>query len=171
MEGKMKGKIWKFGNNINTDEMMPNIAFLESLEGQKKLVFESIRPGWSSQVQEGDIIIGGENFGTGSSRPGAKLLRELGVVAIIADSLNGLFLRNCVNFGVVGLSCQGISSSFEEGEIAEVHPYDGEILNVSKRKVHQAEILPEKLVNLALKGGIEPLLESEGYLKKTTNEK
>ena len=163
----LKGRVWKFGDNINTDLMMPNIAFMMSPEEQRKQVFESIRPGWHAQVREGDIIVGGVNFGTGSSRPGARLLRELGIVAVIADSINGLFLRNCINFGVIGLICPGVVTAFAEGEIAEVRPYEAEIVNLTQdaSRIIQGQKLPENLIDLALAGGIRPLLKSEGYLK------
>lgn len=168
----LKGRVWKFGDNMNTDLMMPNTAFLKSEEEQRKLVFESIRPGWSSKVREGDIIIGGKNFGTGSSRPASKLLRGLGIVAIVAETVNGLFLRNCINSGVIGLSCEGVFGAFSEGDIAEINIRSGEIVNVSEDngKRLKTEELPEALINLALAGGIEPLLEKEGYLNKKSEE-
>jgi 3-isopropylmalate/(R)-2-methylmalate dehydratase small subunit len=162
----LKGRVWKFDDNINTDLMMPNTAFLASPEEQRKMVFESIRPGWSLQVKEGDILVAGNNFGTGSSRPGARLLRELGIVAIVADSINGLFLRNCINFGVIGLSCPGVSAAFEEGEIAEIHALEGTVYNLSQsiKQPLLGQKFPENLVELALAGGIRPLLEREGYI-------
>ena len=161
----LRGRVWKFGDNINTDMMMPNTARTLPEPDQKKLVFESIRPGWSAQVQPGDIIIGGRNFGTGSSRPAAKLLRQLGIVAVIAESVNGLFVRNCVNYGVVPLSCEGISSAFQEGEMLEVQIDQNLVTNVSRAVTLATRKLPEQLVQLALAGGIRPLLKRLGHLK------
>jgi 3-isopropylmalate/(R)-2-methylmalate dehydratase small subunit len=161
----LRGRVWKFGDNINTDMMMPNVARTLPEDEQKKMVFESIRPGWSAQVGPGDIIIGGRNFGTGSSRPAAKLLRQLGILAVVAESVNGLFVRNCVNYGVVPLSCDDVEAAFEEGDEAEVDTGTSTVRNLTKGTVLQARELPEQLIQLALAGGIRPLLRREGYLK------
>ena len=160
-----KGRVWKFGDNINTDMMMPNAARTLAEGEQKKLVFESIRPGWSSQVAEGDIIVGGKNFGTGSSRPAAKLLRQLGIVAVVAETVNGLFIRNCVNYGVVPVSCSGVAAAFNDGDIAELDVDHLTILNLASGASLAAQELPKQLIELALAGGIRPLLRREGYLK------
>ena len=66
---KMTGKVWKFGDEINTDLLFPHSAFGVSPEEQCRLCMSDNRPGWSSQVEKGDILIAGKNFGTGSSRP------------------------------------------------------------------------------------------------------
>jgi 3-isopropylmalate/(R)-2-methylmalate dehydratase small subunit len=145
--------------------MMPNTARTLVETEQKKLVFESIRPGWSSQVAEGDIIVAGRNFGTGSSRPAAKLLRQLGVVAVVAETVNGLFLRNCVNYGVFPLSCSGVAAAFEDGDTAELDVDHATISNLTKGRSLVTQNLPQQLIQLALAGGIRPLLKREGYLK------
>lgn len=162
---KLKGKIWKFGDNINTDMMMPNVARTLPEDEQKKLVFESIRPGWSSLVGPGDIIIGGKNFGTGSSRPAAKLLRQLGIVAVVAESVNGLFVRNCVNYGILPLNCTGIAAQCEDGDVVEIDVDDISVMNLAKNIRLRAQELPDQLIQLALAGGIRPLLKRDGYLK------
>ncbi len=161
----LRGRVWKFGDNINTDMMMPNTARTLPEPDQKKFVFESIRPGWSAQVQPGDIIVGGKNFGTGSSRPAAKLLRQLGIVAVVAESVNGLFVRNCVNYGVVPVSCEGVAAAFEDGEILEVEIDRNRVTNISRAVHLTSRELPPQLVQLALAGGIRPLLKRMGYLK------
>jgi 3-isopropylmalate/(R)-2-methylmalate dehydratase small subunit len=160
-----KGRVWKFGDNINTDMMMPNTARTLPELDQKKYVFESIRPGWSALVEPGDIIVGGKNFGTGSSRPAAKLLRQLGIVAVIAESVNGLFLRNCVNYGVVPLSCEGVEAAFDEGDIATVNVRGARVGNAGTRRLLETKELPEQLIQLVLAGGIRPLLKRRGFLK------
>lgn len=160
-----KGRVWKFGDNINTDLMMPNTVRTLLEEEQKKYVFESIRPGWSKQVSQGDIIIGGKNFGTGSARPAAKLLRQLGVVAVVAETINGLFLRNCVNYGVVPLICADVSPAFDDGDVAEIRIEDAIISNVTKGGSRPVQRLPDQLVQLALAGGVKPLLKRDGFIK------
>src|SRR5262244_2168172 len=84
------GHVWKFGDDINTDLMLPGPLLTASEEEQRRAVFSANRPGWVSEITPGDIIIGGRNFGTGSSRPAARSLRNLGLGALIAESINGL---------------------------------------------------------------------------------
>lgn len=161
----LQGRVWKFGDNINTDMMMPNTARTLPEAEQKKFVFESIRPGWSALVGPGDILVGGKNFGTGSSRPAAKLLRQLGIVAVVAESVNGLFLRNCVNYGIVPLSCSGIAQACEDGDTVEVNVEAGNVRNITQGGTLSTKEIPDQLIQLALAGGIRPLLKRNGYLK------
>ena len=160
----IEGRVWKFGDNINTDLMMPNIAYEHPPSEQPKFVFSANRPGWSSEVQKGDIILGGVNFGTGSSRPGAKQLCVLGIAAVVAESINGLFLRNCVTFGLPAFSCAGVSELFEEGHIALVDYMEASIRNLETGRAVTGRRLPPTLIELTLAGGVAPLLRREGYI-------
>ena len=158
------GRVWKFGDNINTDLMMPNIAYESPPNEQPKFVFSANRPGWSSQVQKGDVIIGGSNFGTGSSRPAAKLLLGLGISAVVAESINGLFLRNCVNFGLPAFSCPRVLALFEEGDTASIDYEESTVTNQRTGKLLSGRKLPPSLIQLTLSGGVVPLLRREGYI-------
>jgi len=91
---KFRARVWKFGDNINTDLILPIQAFYLTPQEQTRFVFHANRPGWVDQVQPGDIIVGGKNFGMGSSRPAARSLKNLGLGCLIAHSINGLFFRN-----------------------------------------------------------------------------
>ena len=102
------GRVWVFGDDINTDLIFPTTAFGLAEQEQPALVFSANRPGWSGQVSEGDFVIAGKNFGTGSGREIGRLLRALGVAGVIAESLNGLGLRNCVAYGMPVLRAPGI---------------------------------------------------------------
>jgi len=159
------GKVWMFGDDINTDLIMPQVAFLLPLEEQIKHVFKANRAGWIDVVAEGDFIVAGRNFGTGSSRPGAQLLRRLGVTCLIAESINGLFFRNCVNFGLHPIQCPGVSQAFVEGDQAEVDPETGRVRNLRTGQVLQGEKLPDFLLNIIRAGGIIPMLKQQGYME------
>ena len=161
---KFNAKVWKFPDNINTDLILPNRAFYLTPAEQVKFVFSANRPGWADQVEPGDILIGGRNFGMGSSRPAARSLRNLKLACLVAESINGLFFRNSVNFGFPALECRGIGAAFEEGDIAEVSFDDYKVRNQRTGAVLDAEPLPEPLRRLMQAGGLFPLLESEGYL-------
>src|SRR5262249_37663188 len=130
MSGEVQaGRVWKFGNDINTDLIMPSYARTATLEEQVRAVFAANRPGWVEQVRRGDFLIAGRNFGIGSSRPGARSLRNAGIACILAESINGLCFRNCVNYGLLALECPGVWSAFEEGQTAEVRLSDFSVTN------------------------------------------
>ncbi len=161
---KFNAQVWKFGDNINTDLILPVVAFYLTPQEQTRFVFKANRPGWVDLVQPGDIIIGGTNFGMGSSRPAARSLKNLGISCLIANSINGLFFRNCVNFAFPAMECAGIYDAFNEGDIANVDFESGAVQNGAEGKKMQAATLPPKLLALLKAGGIYPLLEKEGSL-------
>jgi 3-isopropylmalate/(R)-2-methylmalate dehydratase small subunit len=165
---KFKARVWKFGDNINTDLILPVTAFYLSPEEQARYVFKANRPGWVDQVKTGDIIVGGRNFGMGSSRPAARSLRNLGLGCLVAQSINGLFFRNCVNFAFPALECRGVFDAFNEGDIAEVDFDAATVRNVTSGKKLPAVGLPPKLLDLLKAGGIYPLLEKEGLIGPRT---
>ena len=161
---KFKARVWKFGDNINTDLILPNAAFYLTPQEQLKFVFRANRPGWVELVQPGDILIGGKNFGMGSSRPAARNLKNLGLACLVAESINGLFYRNCVNFAFPATECAGVQEMFDEGDIAEVDFDNGTVTNVTKNKLLPARKIPPQLLNIVEAGGIFQLLETEGAI-------
>jgi 3-isopropylmalate/(R)-2-methylmalate dehydratase small subunit len=146
---KFKARVWKVGDNINTDLILPNRAFYLTQEEQVSYVFSANRPGWAEQVQKGDILIGGKNFGMGSSRPAARSLKNLGLVCLVAPYINGLFFRD---------------EAFDEGDIAEVDVIAARVRNVTKGTELIAKVLPAPLLAIVNAGGIYPLLEKEGSI-------
>ena len=166
----ISGKVWKFGDDINTDLMLPGPLLFATEEEQKRAVFSANRPGWVDQVGAGDIIIGGLNYGMGSSRPAARSLRNLGVRALLAESINGLFFRNAVNFGLVALECPGISAAFEEGQTAELSLEDFTVRNRDTGTLLKAQTIPSMLLDLMTQGGLYPHLERQGLIEpRATN--
>ena len=160
----ISGKTWLFGDNINTDLILPGRAQLFTEEEQALCVFEANRPGWLDEIDASDIIIGGQNFGMGSSRPAARSLRNIGLACLLADSINGLFFRNCVNWGFLALECPGVSAAFEEGDVAEVSFEAFTVTNSRTGKTLSAGVIPEQLLSTMLAGGIFPVLEAEGLV-------
>ena len=112
---KFTSRVWKFGDNINTDLILPNVAFYLTAQEQLDYVFRANRPGWVDLVEPGDILIGGKNFGMGSSRPAARNLKNLGLACLVAESINGLFYRNCVNFAFPATECTGVVRHVRRG--------------------------------------------------------
>ncbi len=159
-----RGRVWKFGDNINTDLMLPGPYLYRSAEEQARAVFMNNRPGWVDQVRNGDAIVGGFNYGMGSSRPAAHSLRICGVGFLLAETINGLFFRN----GLLACECPGVSTAFEEGDTAELdigawaarNPRTGQTLQVAQ--------VPAQLLTMMLGGGVYPVLEREGLIAART---
>src|ERR1700678_1341811 len=160
----ISGRVWKFGDSISTDLMLPGPALILSAPEQTRGVFQANRPGWVDEVQTGDFIVGGRGFGMGSSRPGARSLRNLGVGCILAESIARLFLRNCVNLGLLAVESPGISAAFEEGQTAELSTDNWTVRNRQTGAVLVCTPVPEMLLGLMQGGGIYPVLESKGLV-------
>jgi 3-isopropylmalate/(R)-2-methylmalate dehydratase small subunit len=160
----ISGRVWKFGDNINTDMMMPGPALYVSEAERVRYIFQANRPGWVDQVKRGDFIIGGKGYGVGSSRPAALSLRNVGIGCLIAESINGLFFRNCVSFGLLALECPGIHAMFEEGQMATVSIDDMTVRNEQTSAVLKLSPVPKEIIELMCSGGIFPLLERQGLI-------
>jgi len=161
---KFKARVWKFGDNINTDLILPIQAFYLPAAEQPRYVFHANRPGWVDQVKPGDILIGGRNFGMGSSRPAARSLKNLGLACLVAHSINGLFFRNSVNFAFPAIECPGVPEAFEEGDVAEVDFEAAVVRNATRNVTLEGRHMPPRLMDLVKAGGIYPLLEKEGLI-------
>jgi 3-isopropylmalate/(R)-2-methylmalate dehydratase small subunit len=159
-----KARVWKVGDNINTDLILPIQAFYLPAAEQPKYVFQANRPGWADLVKPGDILVGGKNFGMGSSRPAARSLKNLGIACLVAPSINGLFFRNCVNFAFPAVECPGVDDAFQEGETAEVDFETGVVRNATRSTTLKGRPMPPRLLELVKAGGIYPLLEREGLI-------
>src|SRR6187455_710792 len=161
---KFTARVWKFGDNINTDLILPNVAFYLTPQEQLKYIFRANRPGWVDLAQPGDILIGGKNFGMGSSRPAARNLKNAGVACLVAESINGLFYRNSVNFAFPAMECTGVEALFQEGDTAEVDFDAGTVKNLRTGESLPARKIPPELLKIVNAGGIFPLLEKEGAI-------
>jgi 3-isopropylmalate/(R)-2-methylmalate dehydratase small subunit len=161
----VQGHVWMFPeDNINTDLMMPQTVFAKPLEVQLRSVFATYRPGWVDKVRPGDIIVGGRNFGTGSSRPGSLLLKHLGIVALAAETINGLFYRNCINYALPALECAGVREFVSEGDVLRIDFATGTVENLTQKTARNAPPMPEFLQAIVRSGGIRERLKAEGYL-------
>jgi 3-isopropylmalate/(R)-2-methylmalate dehydratase small subunit len=156
----LRGKVWKFGDNISTDLMFPNLAFSVPDEDKPRYCMNANRPGWSAQVNKGDIFVAGRNLGCGSSRSAPRVLRDLGLACAIAETTSRLFLRNSINLGWPTLICPGITAIVAEGEELEVNVGTGEVRNLTNGKTAQAEGFPDDSppAEIMRAGGLEPFL-------------
>lgn len=166
MNGAVReGRAWLFPEaNINTDQMMPNKGYVLPLAERAKLIFATYRPGWSEQVREGDIIIAGRNFGAGSSRPAAEILRVLGIRAIVAETISGIFFRNCVNYALPAMECPGVLDAVSEGDIIRVDVAEGVLTNTRTGQAVTGARMPPMLLDIIKAGGTYDQLKRDGYL-------
>lgn len=160
------GRVWLAGDNINTDLILPVPAYYLPVPEQAQWVFSANRPGWAKTVQKGDILIAGRNFGMGSSRPAARSLKNLGLACVVAESINGLFYRNAINFAFPILEAAGVTGLFEEGETAEVSFDDFTIRNTDRGTECAALPMAPELRAIIRAGGVYAFLENEGLISK-----
>lgn len=154
MDKKFSGKIWKFGNDIDTDTIIPGKrGTIPTIEEMKKYAFELLKPEFGSTVRPGDILVAGTNFGCGSSREqAATVLSHNGVRCIIAQSFARIFFRNAFNSGILLLQCDGIQEVCEGGDIVTVD-VDGRTVRVNGHTFSVGEV-PENLFNIVSNGGL-----------------
>lgn len=114
----MRGRVWKFGDSIETDAINPYYRY-PTMEELKQHTMEAYRPEFPKGVRPGDILVAGRNFGCGSSRPGL-VLREVGIAAIVAESVARLFLRNSIARAIPIFIAPGVSGIVNDGETLEV---------------------------------------------------
>jgi len=154
---RVHGKVWRFGSNINTDLIFPGRYFKPRYTPGEigSHIMAGVDADFPSKVQEGDIIVGGPNFGCGSSREEAAVaMREAGIGALVAPSFGRLFMRNCINLGVPVVPCPGIDQHVEEGHELEVDLATGSIRNLTTGyEAHIPPMAPE-LLKLLSEGGL-----------------
>ncbi|MDD5072448.1 MAG: 3-isopropylmalate dehydratase small subunit [Candidatus Omnitrophica bacterium] len=152
----LKGKAWKFGNDINTDEIIPAKCLVSvdpKVLGENCM--DGIIPGFSKKISSGDIIVGGKNFGCGSSREHAPLaIKGCGISCVIADSFARIFYRNSINIGLPIFECPEAAKSIEEGDEVEADASTGFIRNLTKNKKYQAKPMPAFMQELIEAGGL-----------------
>ena len=153
---KLKGKVHKFGADVNTDVIIParylNISQPEELA---KHCMEDIDPEFLARVVPGDIIVAATNFGCGSSREHAPLaIKACGISCVIAQSFARIFFRNAINIGLPLLECAEAVKETDTGDILEVELSSGEIKNISKNKKFIANPYPEFMMGIINAGGL-----------------
>jgi len=151
----IKGKAHKFGDDINTDDII-SAKYLVSTDAKElgSHCMESISPDFAKKVQPGDIIVGGENFGCGSSREHAPLaIKGCGVRAVVAKSFAAIFFRNSINIGLPFLESQE-TDNINEGDTLEIDISSGIIKNLTQDKTYKTAPFPKFLQEIVEDGGL-----------------
>ena len=150
------GRVWKFGNNINTDEIIP-ARYLNTSDPFElaKHCMEDADAGFAEKVKKGDIIVAGSNFGCGSSREHAPIaLKASGVSCVIAISFARIFYRNAFNMGLPILECPDAFNTIKEGDTVQVSLDKGTIGTDKNDDVLKAQPVPDFMRTLLEKGGL-----------------
>jgi 3-isopropylmalate/(R)-2-methylmalate dehydratase small subunit len=160
----IEARAWVFGDSVDTDNMYPGFAMKLPLEEAAKHVFYDMRPGWTDEVQQGDVVVAGRNFGIGSSRPVAQLFKRLGVVALVADEFNSLFLRNCINLGLPAVTIPGVSKAIEDQDQVRLDIEAATIERLSDGTTLTGSPLPQFVLEIIAGGGLLPKLVADGFI-------
>ena len=151
----IKGRAHKLGNDINTDGIIA-ARYLVSTDAEElgKHCLEGLRPNFAAQLEPGDIIVAGKNFGCGSSREHAPLaLKGCGIAAVIAQSFAAIFFRNAINIGLPFLELQEVDK-INEGDLLEIDLTSGIIKNLSKGQTYKTQPFPEFLQEIISQDGL-----------------
>jgi 3-isopropylmalate/(R)-2-methylmalate dehydratase small subunit len=163
------GRVWKFGNNVDTDVICAGRFINAPLDEMKKHVFESIWPEFAANAKPGDIIVAGIWFGSGSSRETAPAaIKALGLAAVAAGSFSRNFYRNAIAIGLPAIECPKVSSLFKEGDTANISFSDCKIVNITSGNSLHFKPFPDQMLKVLEAGGIEYLLEKMTSLHSGT---
>jgi 3-isopropylmalate/(R)-2-methylmalate dehydratase small subunit len=158
----IQGRIWKFGDNIDTDIIIPANRLVLPLDKMKNYAMSPIEPDFAGRVVKGDIIVAGRNFGCGSSREQApSVLKVLGIQAIIAKSFARIFFRNAINLGLPVIECAAINDNVMQGMHVKISTIDGNIHVPETGGAFTSTRLPDFLLEIMQAGGLIPYLKPQ----------
>jgi 3-isopropylmalate/(R)-2-methylmalate dehydratase small subunit len=170
MNKRLKGRIWTFGDDIDTDIIIPGRYLV--LREEKQLaehLMEGIDPDFHLKVKKGDIMVAGKNFGCGSSREHAPIaLKGAGISAVIAESFARIFYRNSINVGLPLLESRNISKYVNEGDEIEIDMEKGMIKDLNTGGEFEINGLPEFMIGILEEGGLIPYLKE--HMSEIKNE-
>lgn len=153
---KVSGPVVKFGNNVDTDVILPGkYLILMDPKDLAKHALEGLDPEFPKKAEKGVIVVGGKNFGCGSSREQAPLaLKYAGVKCVVAESFARIFYRNAINIGLPVVECKGIPKTVDNGDELAVDFDKGEVRNITKGKTLQGTKLPAFIMEILSDGGL-----------------
>ncbi|MDR1784155.1 MAG: 3-isopropylmalate dehydratase small subunit [Endomicrobium sp.] len=152
----LKGKVHKYGSNINTDEIIP-ARYLNTTEADilAKYCMEDIDKNFVKNVEKGDIIVAENNFGCGSSREHAPIaIKTVGISAVVANSFARIFFRNSINIGLPILESIEAVKAVNDGDVIEINLNQGIIKNITKNETYRSQSFPEFMQEIIKSGGL-----------------
>ena len=163
MSQKPTGKAWKFGDDINTDLIIP-ARYLNTTDPKEfaSHLLEDEDAEFAGKISDGDFIIAGKNFGCGSSREHAPLaIKAAGIGAVIAQSYARIFYRNSINIGLPILESEQAARNIETGDEIHIDLSSGKIVNATKNQTYRATVFPEFMRELIAAGGLMAWIRNE----------
>jgi 3-isopropylmalate/(R)-2-methylmalate dehydratase small subunit len=155
---RARGRCWKFGDNIPTDQIVRSDRAIASLDVMRQHVLENLNPAFAREVRPGDILVAGKHFGQSSGRAVApKALQATGIGAIVVEYAARLFYRNCFEIGLPLLECPGISDAVEDGDTISVGLDSGVVRNEKSGHVLIGRPIDPFLMDMLSAGGIIPM--------------
>lgn len=153
---KIEGRVWKFGNNIDTDVIIPATYLVTTdMDELGKHCFEGVDPTFAEKVRPGDIVVAGKNFGCGSSREHAPMaIKGAGILCVIAESFARIFFRNAFNMGLPIFESSGVFEGIQEGDLVSVDQNEGEVIDHTNGKRFLANPIPPFMQELIEAGGL-----------------
>jgi len=158
-----RGRAWTFGDNINTDEIVP-ARYINTSDPAElaRHCMEGIDEQFADTVAQGDVIVAGKNFGCGSSREHAPVsIKSAGVSCVIAASFARIFCRNAINMGLPIFESPEAGSRIQAGDRIEVSSATGEIRNVTRNETYRTSPFPDFMQELIAAGGLIPWVKSK----------
>jgi 3-isopropylmalate dehydratase small subunit len=152
LSSPMQGRVWKFGNSVETDAINPYYKY-PTMDEMKLHTMEAYRPEFAREVKPGDILVAGRNFGCGSSRPGL-VLREVGIAAIVVESVSRLFLRNSIARAIPIFMAPGICDLVEDGQTLRVDYAQRRVTNVDSGQSLALRAFPPLIEKIFAAGGL-----------------
>ena len=165
----LRGKAWKYGDDVDTDAIIPSMYLVhQDPEVWAAHVMEGAMPDFARRVAQGDFVVAGRSFGSGSSREHAAIgLRQAGVRAVLAESFARNFYRNAFNNGLIAMEVPGMSDFAETGDELELRLESGRLRNARSREEIQGTPLPPFLMEMVAEGGLVAWLLSGGGWERT----
>lgn len=152
---QVRGRCWKFGDNIPTDQIVRSDRALASLEEMRQHVLENLNPAFARDVHAGDVLVAGKHFGQSSGRAVApKALKATGIGAIVVEYASRLFYRNCFEIGLPLLECPGITAGVEDGDLLSVDVPAGRVHDETKDLHFEARAVDPFLMDMLEAGGL-----------------
>jgi 3-isopropylmalate dehydrogenase/3-isopropylmalate/(R)-2-methylmalate dehydratase small subunit len=160
-----EGKAWKFGDDVDTDAIIPARYLTTSdMKALAAHCLEDLRPGFAREISPGDILVAGRNFGMGSSREHAPAaIKAAGISAVIAQSFARIFYRNAFNIGLPALESPEASRAIAQGDRILVEMENGRIRNITRGEVYECQPVPPFMLELVSSGGLMNLLKNGGW--------
>ncbi len=159
MSTLIRGRVWKFGDRVDTDVMAPWNSIGQPWEERRKVILH-VRPEFVQQVHPGDVIVAGRDWGCGSSREHApENLKRLGIAAVVAESFGRIYFRNSVAIAFPNIVCPGVHAAFEEGDELELDVPGALVRNLRSGAVLQGRPWTPEMLRILEKGGLLELLK------------